>query len=74
MMGRSVALTETREERTLFLPLTLRPMTFEEFVRLFGEDDDVELVDGMVVQRVAAKDIHEELFRWLFVRSAVRRG
>jgi len=67
MMGRSVALTETREERTLFLPLTLRPMTFEEFVRLFGEDDDVELVDGMVVQRVAAKDIHEDLFRWLFV-------
>jgi Uma2 family endonuclease len=67
MMGRSVALTETREERTLFLPLTLRPMTFEEFVRLFGEDDDVELVDGMVVQRMAAKDIHEDLFRWLFV-------
>jgi hypothetical protein len=36
-------------------------------VRLFGEDDDIELVDGMVVQRVAAKDIHEDLFRWLFV-------
>jgi Uma2 family endonuclease len=67
MMGRSVALTETREERTLFLPLTLRPLTFEEFVRLFGEDDDIELVDGMVVQRMAAKDIHEDLFRWLFV-------
>jgi len=66
-MGRSVALAETREERTLLLPLNLRPLTFDEFVRLFGEDDDVELVDGMVVQRVAAKDIHEDLFRWLFV-------
>ena len=64
-MGRSVALAETREERTLLLPLTLRPLTFEEFVRLFGEDDDVELVDGMVVQRVAAKDIHEDLQGWL---------
>jgi Uma2 family endonuclease len=67
MMGRSVALTETREERTLFLPLTLRPMTFEEFVRLFGEDDDIELVDGMVVQRVAARDIHEDLQGWLLL-------
>jgi len=66
-MGRSVALTETREERTLFLPLTLRPLTFEEFVRLFGEDDDVELVDGMVVQRVAARDIHEDLQGWLLL-------
>jgi Uma2 family endonuclease len=67
MMGRSVALTETHEERTLFLPLTLRPMTFEEFVRLFGEDDDVELVDGMVMQRVAARDIHEDLQGWLLL-------
>jgi len=64
-MGKSVALAETHEERTLLLPLTLRPLTFEEFVRLFGEDDDVELVDGMVVQRVAAKDIHEDLQGWL---------
>ena len=66
-MARSAALSEMREERRLLLPLSLRPLTFEEFVRLFGEDDDVELVDGMVVQRVAAKDIHEDLFRWLFV-------
>jgi len=43
----------------------LRPLTFEEFVRLFDEDDDVELVDGMVVQRVAARDIHEDLQGWL---------
>ncbi len=64
-MGRSVALAETCEERRLLLPLNLRPLTFDEFVRLFGEDDDVELVDGMVVQRVAARDIHEDLQGWL---------
>jgi Uma2 family endonuclease len=40
-------------------------------VRLFGEDDDIELVDGMVVQRVAARDIHEDLQGWL---SFVLRG
>ncbi|MEZ8218854.1 Endonuclease, Uma2 family (restriction endonuclease fold) [Candidatus Fervidibacteria bacterium JGI MDM2 SSWTFF-3-K9] len=64
-MGRSVALAETREERTLLLPLNLRPLTFDEFARMFGEDDDVELVDGMVVQRMAARDIHEDLQGWL---------
>jgi Uma2 family endonuclease len=70
-MARSVALSEVREERRLLLPLSLRPLTFEEFVRLFGEDDDIELVDGMVVQRVAARDIHEDLQGWL---SFVLRG
>jgi len=62
-MPRNTTLSEIREERTLLLPT--RPLTFDEFVRLFGEDDDVELVDGMVVKRMAAKDIHEDLFRWL---------
>jgi Uma2 family endonuclease len=40
-------------------------LTFEEFVALFGEDEAVELVDGMVIPIMAAKDIHEDLFRWL---------
>ncbi len=62
-MSRTTTLHEVREERTLLL--TTRPLTFDEFVQLFGEDDDVELVDGVVVQRMAAKDIHEDLFRWL---------
>jgi Uma2 family endonuclease len=70
-MARSVALSEVREERRLLLPSSLRPLTFEEFVRLFGEDDDIELVDGMVVQRMAARDIHEDLQGWL---SFVLRG
>ncbi len=64
-MPRNTTLSEIREERTLLLPT--RPLTFDEFVQLFGEDDDVELVDGMVVKRMAAKDIHEDLFRWLFL-------
>ncbi|MCS7264428.1 MAG: Uma2 family endonuclease [Armatimonadetes bacterium] len=62
-MSRTIALSEVREERTLLLPKRL--LTFEEFVQIFGEDDDVELVDGMVVQRMAAKDIHEDLEGWL---------
>jgi len=52
-------LTETKDERTVLLPS--RPLTFEEFVKLFGEDEDVELVDGMVVKRMAAKDPHEDI-------------
>ncbi len=42
-----------------------RPITFEEFVQLFGEDDDVELVDGLVVTGMAASDAHETIEVWL---------
>ncbi|MCS7264418.1 MAG: Uma2 family endonuclease [Armatimonadetes bacterium] len=42
-----------------------RPITFEEFLRLFGEDDEVELVNGMVVQKMAARTSHEDLQGWL---------
>jgi Uma2 family endonuclease len=63
LMARSLVLTEIREERRILLPP--RPLTFEEFVALFGEDEAVELVDGMVIPIMAAKDIHEDLFRWL---------
>jgi hypothetical protein len=43
-----------------------RPITFEEFLQLFGEDDLVELVNGRVVSRMAAKTPHEDLFGWLY--------
>ncbi len=68
----TTTLTEIRDERTLLI--ASRPLTFEEFVQLFGEDDDVELVDGMVVKRMAAKDPHEDLQGWLLsvVRVYVR--
>lgn len=54
---------EITEQRTLYL--AARPITFEEFLTLFGEDDDVELVDGVVVQKMAAQLEHEKLFVWL---------
>lgn len=43
-----------------------RPITFEEFLQLFGEDDTVELVNGRVVSRMAAKTSHEDLFGWIY--------
>ena len=58
-------LVEVREERDILVPL--RPMTFEEFVALFGEDEDVELIDGVAVRRMAARDPREDLFGWLYV-------
>jgi Uma2 family endonuclease len=42
-----------------------RPLTFDEFVDLFTEKDDVELIDGMAVRRMAARDPHETIFGWL---------
>jgi len=51
---------ETREVR--FAPA---PITSEEFLELFGEDDEVELVDGVVISRMAAFWKHEQLFSWL---------
>lgn len=44
-----------------------RPIRVEEFVEFFGEDEDVELVDGVVVPRMAATDVHEDVFRFLFI-------
>ncbi|MFQ5343884.1 MAG: Uma2 family endonuclease, partial [Anaerolineae bacterium] len=51
--------------RTVLVPP--RPLTFDEFVDLFGEDDNVELIDGVAVRRMAARDPHEDLFGWLYV-------
>jgi len=53
--------TETQEVLT-----ASRPITFAEFLRLFGEDDLVELINGRVVKRMAAKTPHEDLFGWLY--------
>ncbi|GIX47880.1 MAG: restriction endonuclease [Candidatus Tectimicrobiota bacterium] len=58
-------LVETSDARTVLVPP--RPLTFDEFVDLFGEDDDVELIDGVVVRRMAARYSHEDLFGWLYV-------
>jgi len=58
-------LRQVRERWVAFIPP--RPLTFEEFVDMFGEDDDVELLDGIVIAKMAAQDIHEDLFGWLYV-------
>lgn len=43
-----------------------RPITFLEFLEMFGEDEDVELIDGTVEERMAVQYDHESLFAWLF--------
>jgi len=58
-------LREVKESRTALVPP--RPITFDEFVEMFNEDEDVELIDGMVVKRMAAQLEHEDLFGWLLM-------
>ena len=43
------------------------PITVDEFCDLTGEDDDVELEDGVIVERMATQYAHEDLFRFLIV-------
>jgi len=57
-------LVEMRYEQQVLVPPG--PLTFDEFVDLFGEDDDVELINGVVVKKMAARDPHENLFGWLY--------
>lgn len=64
-MGASteLAMTKVTEHRVLQVPS--RPLTFPEFLERFGEDDDVELIDGVVVEKMSAQLDHEKLFAWL---------
>jgi len=41
------------------------PITLDEFCDLVDEDDDVELIDGVILEKMAAQDPHEDLFRFL---------
>ncbi len=41
------------------------PITFEQYLDLFGEDDEHELIDGVAVERMAVPLEHERLFAWL---------
>lgn len=43
------------------------PITFEQFLDMFGEDDDCELIDGVAVERTAVQLEHEKLFVWLMM-------
>jgi hypothetical protein len=53
-------LKEMTERRTLWVPP--RPLTFDEYLDLFGPKDDVELIDGVVQKRMAVQLDHELLF------------
>ncbi|MCS7193104.1 MAG: Uma2 family endonuclease [Armatimonadetes bacterium] len=63
-MAKSI-LTLCHETETQQVLIADRPITFEEFLRLFGEDDEVELVNGRVVQKMAARTSYEDLQGWL---------
>jgi Uma2 family endonuclease len=55
-----------RFEDTRVLRLAERPITFDRFVEITGEDDDLELVRGALVEKMAAQYPHERRFAWLF--------
>jgi Uma2 family endonuclease len=44
-----------------------RPLTFAEFLEMFGSKDQVELIDGMVIERSMVQLDHEKLSGWLFI-------
>jgi len=41
------------------------PITLDEFCDLVDEDDDVELINGVILEKMATQDPHEDLFRFL---------
>ena len=41
------------EPRRVYTPP--QPMTFEQFLDAFGEDDNVELIDGVAVAKMSAQ-------------------
>jgi Uma2 family endonuclease len=55
--------------------LAERPLSFEQFLDMTGEDDDLELVKGVLVERMAAQYPHERRFVWLLflLNGYVRR-
>jgi Uma2 family endonuclease len=44
-----------------------RPLTFAEFLEMFGPKDLVELIDGAVVEKSMVQLDHEKLLGWLYV-------
>lgn len=41
------------------------PITFEQYLDMFGKEDNYELIDGVAVERLAAQVERERLFAWL---------
>lgn len=53
----------SRERRQVGVSDT--PLTVQEYLQLCHEDDDYELLDGVLVKRMAAQLPHEWLFQWM---------
>lgn len=54
---------KVREESTKWVGS--RPITFAEFLEMDGYENHVELVDGVVEERMAVQLDHEKLLRWV---------
>ena len=59
-----------RVEECRAIHLAKRPISFEQFLDMTGEDDELELVNGVLVERMSVSTPHEQRFGWLhFVLS-----
>lgn len=63
MKNAIIETTEAVERRVV--RFSKRPITFEAFLELSG-DTDMELINGVMVEQMAAQLDHEKLFAWLF--------
>jgi Uma2 family endonuclease len=75
--GRMSVQEKVREETTKWVGP--RPLTFAQFLELYGAKDQVELVDGVVVEKSMVQLDHEKLLKWLdrvlgFYVEALRLG
>jgi len=55
--------------RRVYVPERL--MTFEQFLDAYGEDDEVELIDGVAVEKMSAQLEHESLYHWIVMTLGV---
>jgi Uma2 family endonuclease len=63
MESTMIVLEKVREETVKWVGD--RPLTFAEWLEAAGRREEVELVDGVLVERTAAPLYHEELRHWL---------
>jgi Uma2 family endonuclease len=59
---------EAEEQRVV--RFAQRPITFEEFLELTGKDD-LELIDGVMVEKMSVQLEHEKQFAWLYHLSGL---
>lgn len=60
----NVAIETTQTVEGRIVRFSERPITFDEFLSI-SESPDMELVDGVMVEQMAAQLDHEKLFGWL---------